>query len=321
VTPPRKLRPDQELEAVHLYVSGMSCPQIGITLGVTPDIVERTLHRHGVTMRRGKLTPDQKVEVVAQYRAGQSMQQIAGQFGICQASVRGIIHRRKVETRGQIEAQRRRHGNTLREDAFDDLTCDAAYWAGFLFADGTVCPRSSRSHVVRVALAARDRGHLVKLREFLGSTHEIGEQANGSNPSCQFRMTSNRLALRLLSLGRYDGTPAPELTQSRHFWRGLVDGDGSIGILADGYATFGLVGPRRYLDPFLGFLAQHALAGRMKVHPDSSIYRVSTIGPLAAKIIQLLYEGQEPALDRKATTACRIFPLISGRPRVKRQVT
>ena len=131
----------------------------------------------------------------------------------------------------------------LRQDAFDELTPDAAYWIGFLFADGSVVGRGE-SAVVQTRLSECDREHLVKLRSFLGSTHKIGAAPAGnyggyrSRPSVRLSVPAGRLARRLLSLGRYEGPIDSTLIRSRDFWRGVVDGDGSLG---HGYAYFALV--------------------------------------------------------------------------------
>lgn len=122
----------------------------------------------------------------------------------------------------------------------------------------------------------------------------------------RFSATSASLAQRLLSLGRYEGPVNDTLARSRDFWRGAVDGNGSLGILATGYAYCGLCGSRRLLEAFLGFLQSHDLGGRMTLRPDKSVFQVGTAGYLAERIIRLLYEDAPVALDRKAASAARI---------------
>jgi hypothetical protein len=53
-------------------------------------------------------------------------------------------------------------------------------------------------------------------------------------------------------MGRYEGTITPELATSRHFWRGVVDGGGSIYILKTDYSGISLVAPKGYLRHFSG---------------------------------------------------------------------
>jgi hypothetical protein len=181
---------------------------------------------------------------------------------------------------------------------------EGAYWLGFLFADGYV-----RRQFLYVRLTAADRGHLVKFRKFLGSAHPIVDDPARTaagylcRPSCRIQVFSVRLGQRVLDLGRYEGQVPMTLTSSRHFWRGVVDGDGSVGFTSKGFPSLQLVGTRRLMDAFLQFLREEGLAARMTVRPSKSIYTVSTAGHTAAAIVHLLYANGPVALNRKAAAA------------------
>jgi hypothetical protein len=200
----------------------------------------------------GKVNKDLQAQIVELYRSRESPVRIARQLGVSTPTVYQWLHRLGVPLRESP-------GSKIRHDAFDEVTPDAAYWIGFLFADGSV-GRGRESRWISVRVSERDRSHLVKLRRFLGSFHAIGDDPAGnyggyqSKPSVRLVFKSTRLAEQLLSLGRYEGPVNDLLIQSRDFWRGVVDGDGSLGILATGYAYFGLVGSRRLLEAFLKFL-------------------------------------------------------------------
>jgi hypothetical protein len=206
----------------------------------------------------------------------------------------------------------------LWPNAFDQLTPVAAYWVGFLFADGSVgeCKQSKR---VSVRVSERDKEQLVKLRDFLRSTHTIGTAPAGnyggyrSRPSVRFTVDSAQLAERILCLGRYDGPINATLVESRDFWRGVVDGDGSLGLLATGYAHFGLVGSRRLLEAFMIFLRSNDLAAKMTIRPDKTIFQVATAGYTAEKIVYFLYDNADVALDRKAVAAAEILAARDAR--------
>jgi hypothetical protein len=207
----------------------------------------------------------------------------------------------------------------LNHAAFDIVTNDAAYWIGFLFADGSVIQQQKGAPVVQLRLSEVDRGQLEKFRKFLDSTHAIGTSPPGnfggyrSRTSVRFSVTSQRLAQRLLEMGRYEGPIASELAVSRHFWRGVVDGDGSIFVLKRGYSGISLVGSRRLLETFLGFLRERNLSGRMTIRPQKSIHEVSTAGHLAELIIDELYRGAPTALARKAAAAGPIIESVRAR--------
>jgi transposase-like protein len=256
----------------------------------------------------GKVTDDQKVRIVELYTSGESTLQIGQRLQVSPATVNRWLHRRGVVLRGPRETSTKCQ---ICHNSFDELTPDAAYWIGFLFADGSVSS-CGQSGTVSVRISECDRDHLVKLRAFLGSTHTISAGPAGnyggypSRPSARFSVRSARLAQQLLSLGRYEGPINDTLIQSCDFWRGVVDGDGSLGILATGYAYLGLVGSHRLLEAFLLFLKGNGLGARMTIRSDKTIFQVATAGYTAEKIVSFLYRNAEVALDRKAASAARI---------------
>lgn len=242
--------------------------------------------------------------MVELYTSGESAAQIARQLQVSVHTVYQWLHQLGIVLRGPPRCQ-------IRHDAFDKLTPEAAYWIGFLFADGSV-GRGEQLGRVSVRVSERDKNQLVKLRAFLGSTHTIGTAPAGnyggyrSKPSVRLSVRSVRLAQRLLSLGRYEGPIDGLLVQSRDFWRGIVDGDGSLGILATGYAYFELVGSRRLLEACLSFLKSNELSARMTIRADKTIFQIATAGYIAEKIVVFLYGNATVTLDRKATSAAMI---------------
>ncbi|MEU7850062.1 hypothetical protein AB0B69_21880 [Micromonospora parva] len=232
-----------------------------------------------------------------------SVTEVAKKFGFTEPGMRGLLVRRGVVLRKTV--------HTLRHDAFDLLTPEACYWLGFLFADGCVTYRAGHLPQISVGLAQRDREHLVSLRTFLGSTSSISAPSP-THGSCQFSVRSNRLAERLTALGRYDGPLDDLLTKSRDFWRGVVDGDGSIAKYRrptpskSTFSQFRLVGSKRLLDSFAVFLQENDIDG-LSVHPHKTIYTIGTTCGPAERIVALLYAEAEVALARKAEMAKKIL--------------
>ncbi|MEV0324998.1 hypothetical protein AB0H63_00915 [Micromonospora echinospora] len=232
-----------------------------------------------------------------------SLAEVAKKFGLTEPGMRGLLVRRGVTLRRTV--------HTLRHDAFDILTPETCYWLGFLFADGCVAYRPGHLPQISVGLAKRDREHLVSLRTFLGSSSSISAP-NPTQGSCQFSVRSEQLADRLVSLGRYKGPIGEHLNESRDFWRGVVDGDGSLGIYrrpgpsSSTFAQFRLVGSRRLLDCFAAFLQRHGISG-LSVRPHKTIFTIGTTCGPAEKIVTVLYSGAVAALPRKAAIAAKIM--------------
>lgn len=119
----------------------------------------------------------------------------------------------------------------LDENAFNDVKDEyAAYWLGFIFADGSVV-----GNVLRVDLSSKDKNHLYKLRRFLQSSQPLYERKNRNTHGlaiCSKMTVSNLHQLGCMPRKTYDLSYPDFLPQNleRHFIRGFFDGDGSIGI-------------------------------------------------------------------------------------------
>ncbi|KXK60509.1 hypothetical protein AWW66_18515 [Micromonospora rosaria] len=102
------------------------------------------------------------------------------------------------------------------------------------------------------------------------------------------------------------------LVESRDFWRGVFDGDGSLGIYKRpknpslSFPQFRLVGRRILLEYFLTFFKERGVRG-LSVRPHKSIFVVGTTCGPAVKITSLLYADAATSLRRKAEMAARII--------------
>ncbi len=212
----------------------------------------------------------------------------------------------------------------FRVDAavFDAITEEAAYWLGFLYADGRVLVKNGqRPEGLRVVLARRDKQHLVKLRSFLKSDSPIVpslSQIGGSTyQQSALSVYSTELAKRLMELGivprRATGNsdlPRIPGALAVHFLRGLFDGDGYIkrdmrvDFALSGWA-FGVCGNLKtivYVEKYarsLGLRPNRRIKnGRSEVN-----WRFELTGPSAISMIKALYGVQGPSLDRKYVIA------------------
>lgn len=106
-----------------------------------------------------------------------------------------------------------------------------AYWIGFLLADGCISEDKEGSDRLIVGLNKKDKSQLVKLRKWLKSNHKIREISKIN--AVELRIRSQQLCDMLRDFGitpRKSLTAIPDgrLIDNRHFWRGMIDGDGTI---------------------------------------------------------------------------------------------
>lgn len=206
----------------------------------------------------------------------------------------------------KIRVKGRPRTYTHDEHYFDSIDTEAkAYWLGFIFADG--CVTTNR---LIVNLAEVDAGHLHKLRTALSAENPVRVGVRSSGFGAGGRLASFRLQSRALisALTRHGVVPRKSLTATpptlapaltRHFWRGVVDGDGHV--CRSGRAlVVGLTGSRETCDVFATWV-RGITDATARVRPNNTVWGYTVSGShLPIKLLAVLYEGATVVLDRKA---------------------
>jgi transposase-like protein len=318
--PKRNLTPEQEALIAQRYAGGETVPDIARDLGLPPTSVRRSIARQGGEFRGGpttrRLTEEERATIVKLSVTTHSST-IADSLGVAPATVGRALRE------AGVKVPRKRRSCTLNENAFDVLTPEAAYWCGFLFADGCLPRDQHGTQALSVNLAEKDRGHLEKLRSFLGSDHAITRITTVrliGGPTVYYKVRSKHISDRLLALGMTkktdDRAPCSELANSRDFWRGMIDGDGTVSRSEAVYASIILHGHMPVLVAFQTWLSNQDLAephiapasnGSALTPRKQPIFRISAMGDKACGIIDTLYRNATIALDRKRIIAEQIF--------------
>jgi DNA-binding CsgD family transcriptional regulator len=299
------------------YAAGESSGQIARTLGVSDSWVQSVLHATGVQPRSLDVLAHISEDIAARYVAGESTGQIARALGVTDTTISNHLRRQGQAVRRPGWANRK-YG--LRDDAFHSpMSDEAAYWIGFLLADGCV----SAGGRVTLALAGRDLPHIRSWLRFLGSPERPIAEPKGK---ARAQVSSRELTVDLAKHGVVVGktranTPtSDEMAARPSFWRGMVDGDGTITIPKGKHGPVLLLGGspaimRQYAD----FLAQQVLDGFaprvLEVHNTKVIMQVKIEGVRARKAIEALWgdvdlcvdanacDRSAPALERKVERA------------------
>lgn len=217
---------------------------------------------------------------------------------------------------------RRRRGDaapqtikTLNRDAFKTETDESAYWIGFLITDGCILRRKTGSAHIVLALAHRDIDHLIKFQKFLGSNHKI-THVKKTNAD-RLAVTSDEIAD---TLEKYGVVPRKSYTAkviglefNRHFWRGVIDGDGYIGLYRcrkSRLPRIGLVGSRYLLHQFKDFAVTVVPRLRSDLQSNRNIFKIDFNGNAAGELVKYLYSDCATFLDRKRARALQIIAHI-----------
>lgn len=239
----------------------------------------------------------EREEILARYRKGDTFDAIVKETGRSKWTIARYIKQAGLN-RGVGISNRKL---TLDESFFDQVDAPVkAYWLGFLAADADVADRGR----LTVSLGRKDASHLEALRLSLESSKEVKPHQKTNS---RLTIDSVRLVRRLIELGvtpRKSHTATPwqgpdELL--RHYYRGLVDGDGCIS--KKGHLS--LVGSHAVTEGFHQFIQQalgfHGLHRPLKTIWETKYWRIAEV----AEIARLLYDGlgDAPALTRKLLLA------------------
>jgi len=305
----RKFTEVQAIQVIERYRSGQSSHVLALAYEVSVSTICRLLHHHNIPIRhpgnRGyiKLTEVQITQIVKRYHAGESSCALSAYYKISVAAICGLLHRRNVSMRYPKGKKGYRTHDT---SVFDAITPESAYWIGFLMADGNVWG----THI-QLALAHKDETHVRRFRDFLKSDHAVCRTEN----AYRFCVSSRRLADALAQWGvvprkSHIAATVDALVLNRDFWRGVVDGDGSVRYMTvhgNRYPELRLVGSFPLMSQFLSFVQTHA-PGQSNVLKSGSIFLVALVGRRATKMIKVLYaDCSGLALQRKLDTANSIL--------------
>lgn len=256
----------------------------------------------------GKISREAKAVVCRDYISGVPSTALARQHNVTLGAIWGILVRRGIPIR-PLNTRHKHRRLEVNESAFDQINEASAYWIGFLMADGCILEPRTGQNTIALSLAVRDRAHVEAFKTFLGAAHSVRIHRRAAT----IRVSSDHL---VQAVSRYGVLPRKSLTtrvvhleNNRHFWRGVVDGDGSISDGSINNRRLYLVGSAPLLDQFWVFV--HQITGsqfyRPRLHKSGSVSTVTVTGRNAALVADRLYQKAAICLPRKAAKAAALI--------------
>lgn len=259
--------------------------------------------------RPSPLPADLWPKVIEGYLAGESTHALAERFNCVRSTISRTIKRSGASMRTVAERVPRL---PCRHDAFaraeDDP--DAAYWVGVLMSDGCIGSAASTRYVI-LKLSEVDRGHVEAFRMFLQAKHRILKQEHHRGNTRPMYGLSVGSAQLVNDLARYGVVPRKTksakvqlLADNRHFWRGVIDGDGSLGYRTRRKATHSqspllqINGSEPLMRQFEAY-ARHVTGTSAKAHTGNRCWSLALHAGAAAEMISHLYTDCAVALPRK----------------------
>ena len=118
---------------------------------------------------------------------------------------------------------------------FSTLNEQDQYWLGYFIADGWA-RHQGNSKKISIYLESIDKEHIEKFKKYLGTSNAIYQYSHAKGQdSYRVQFTNQEVTEVLYSLGmikdnKKNPTVPTCLEDSKHFWRGVMDGDGSFGL-------------------------------------------------------------------------------------------
>lgn len=258
---------------------------------------------------RNSTLAEQKTMIEA-YKLGFTEKEAAALFGYSERVCYDALKRLGIRARTTSEAMRKYN---LNHHFFDEVDSESkAYWLGILASDGGITGED-----VRLLFQRQDRNHLQKLLDDIKSDypiHDIEKKVDEEiRKYSSIKLHSPQMVKALSAYGVIERksltyVPPDNLPEDleRHFFRGCVDGDGSIFFVDNPVAvSITLAGSKPMVQKFMEFASKH-ISSRAHLRPlhNGHIFAVEYKGTnIPRKLIFVLYGDATIFLDRKKKAA------------------
>src|SRR5713226_5748131 len=306
---------EQEKDIITLYQQGIDAVNLASRYKISSTTVYNVLERNGVKRRTNsdifrKLSQEQEEDIITLYQRGLPASKIASRYRIEDQTVYNILERNGAKRRSTSEAAITYPRN---EHAFDAINNEeAAYWIGFIAADGNVS-----NGRLRIGLSTKDADHIRKFSRWLAPDMPIYAGTNNlGRPVSTFDIGSKHL---VETLSRYGIVPRktyvmkrlPSIpdTLMRHFLRGYIDADGYFSMREKTGARFGVVAfNREIVEEIQDWFIKALGVSRTSLVHSGSVWHYRQYGNIQVrKIASYLYSDARVYLNRKYHLAQRIL--------------
>lgn len=240
-----------EEKIVEMFGQGCSAKEIETTLSTNYQMVVKVLLKHGIDYKEEykKKQEEKYSKALEMYKEGMQFKKICKTLNIGPNQLRPYIksilgeenwksQRQSLKDNmdkseeGILKRSKERIKYSYNEECFSNLEDEeTAYWIGFLYADGTI-GKGNGQYKIALTLKESDLEHIKKFCKYLQTSEERITYIN-STKAYNITIGSYTLWKKLVDLGftnkkSWDAKPPELLKNNRHFWRGVIDGDGSL---------------------------------------------------------------------------------------------
>ena len=329
---PKKKIPVSDVEKIKkLYEIVRSIGKVANIYEVSHGGMYSYMKRHNIKIRKQGVASSyshlekitKEVNVVGEtYKDLRSIKKVAEKFNVTELGMYSYMKRNNIKIRKQ--GKRPSPYTCIDENAFSELNEFSEYWIGFLYADGNTTKLKRKgagySKWFSCFLKKEDKNHIIKALDFLKTDYEIrfkkstgktvinGKEYKLKGEGCGFQITNDKLVDDLLSYGftskkSWEGKITDKrLLKSRHFWRGYIDGDGSIGYYKNG-PNFSVLANDLMMKEFHKYIYKNVLHDNIfesETFNRTKTLRLKNFSGWNAYLLMIhFYKNSNISLDRK----------------------
>lgn len=193
---------------------------------------------------------------------------------------------------------------------FDIKNPQHAYFIGFSQADGSLSEASRNRGKFQIELQQNDKEVLEKLSSILDCNYSISERKRNTNfkedySSCCLRVCDlnfrNEIKKYLCAGKKSDSIKIPKGIIKHDYFRGIIDGDGSVGFTAKGFPYVSLVTESEDLAiNFIDYIRE--ITGKSKTtsrNKRDNVFNIMVTREDAQELVKHIYYDECMALKRK----------------------
>jgi len=312
-------------DIVCLYKKGWSMKKIGQKYNVSKNPIKKLLTKQNICIRdfrkfqyKDKYSFDdtEKNKIAKFYKDGYSMNKIAILYNVSATIIKKILKDKKIDIRGH------RQFNVNNQYFSKINTEDKAYWLGFIAADGYL-RHQNYQYLLGINLQYQDVNHLNKLNSNINSNYPVHKRSVNKNGKIYkmacLSINSKQIFDDLNNLGitcnKSHIVSAPKISTDllRHFWRGVFDGDGTIGCYGkDSQWSLSLYGNKFMLDDFKNFV-RNICDAKASILKSKKTHRFSVAGnKIAPKLAHKIYKKSHIYLERKYNKYLQMCKMLNS---------
>jgi DNA-binding transcriptional regulator WhiA len=297
------------------YLNGMTIEQSVKGFNITHSVCQQELKKRNIPARKSGTyqspSKENKDIMIQNYINGMTSHEAGSSIGVSFTTCLKELKRRSIPAKSENFYRQL----PINEDYFETIdTEEKAYWLGFITADGSLY---EKKHQLHFTLKLSDKHHLEKFLHNIECPKRIQEyHTNNGHWVCKVTIQNKKIYSDLKKYGLHQKksfTVKPYSFNSiefdRAYWRGIIDGDGSILRVKAKTAKnghhyqIGLVGNEFIIEGFRAFLYNNELPINTIISKNGRIFQTRFSSKEVVKdITNLLYKNASIYLDRKYQT-------------------